>query len=364
VEVGLVEDVTSRDGILASMQDVSLKQYLFLRNLAEPLINRLGLDQALAILDRAFGHYGQWRGENIRMSQASLVSGHDALAFLRNWDSCDFVLIELDGRVTVTGTPEKASLTVPQLPGAAYFDARRGSPDVLRHYWSGLLGGMTRGYDAKLTTGLGQGLDDKDRVITAGYSGGPAGKISAQDVVARLQGIFDQPTEALAMVRQTSRNAGALYMFVAREIIRAYDATGEQLVREGVRGIGRERGTALKEKHLREGKPLNLKTLMLDWDGPLVSTWVFNDDGYLSEGSWHQDCVYCPYADVWGAFGPEGLSLGYLYDIELHTTMYETYHPGAVVRWDELKTRGDYLCKFRISIPELMSPNDPDYVGR
>jgi len=166
------------------------------------------------------------------------------------------------------------------------------------------------------------------------------------------------------MVRQTSRNAGALYMFVAREIIRAYDATGEQLVREGVRGIGRERGTALKEKHLREGKPLNLKTLMLDWDGPLVSTWVFNEDGYLSEGSWHQDCVYCPYADVWGAFGPEGLSLGYLYDIEMHTTMYETYYPGTVLRWDELKTRGDHLCKFRISIPELVSPNDPEYVRR
>jgi hypothetical protein len=364
LEVGLVEDVTSRDGILASMQDVSLKQYLFLRNLAEPLIDRLGIEEALAILDRAFGHYGQWRGENIRMSQASLVSGHDALAFFRNWDSCDFVLIELDGEVTVAGTPEKASMTLTRLPGATYFDSRRGRPEVLRHYWSGLLGGMARGYDAKLTTELGQGPDDKDWVITAGYTGRPAGKISAQEVVARLQGIFDQPTEALTMVRQTSRNAGALYMFVAREIIRAYDATGEQLVREGVRGIGRERGTALKEKHLREGKPLNLKTLMLDWDGPLVSTWVFNGDGYLSEGSWHQDCVYCPYADVWGAFGPEGLSLGYLYDIELHTTMYETYYPGTVVRWDELKTRGDYLCKFRISIPELMSPNDPEHARR
>ena len=137
------------------------------------------------------------------------------------------------------------------------------------------------------------------------------------------------------MVRQTSRNAGALYMFIAREIIRAYDATGEQLVRAGVRGIGRERGNALKEKHLREGKPLNLKTLMLDWDGPLVSTWVFNDDGYLSEGSWHQDCVDCPDADVWGAFGPEGLSLGYLYDIELHTTMYRnllSWHGRALGR--------------------------------
>ena len=32
-------------------------------------------------------------------------------------------------------------------------------------------------------------------------------------------------------------------------------------------------------------------------------------------------------------------------------------------RWDALKTRGDHLCKFRISIPELASPNDPDYAA-
>jgi cytochrome P450 len=28
------------------------------------------------------------------------------------------------------------------------------------------------------------------------------------------------------------------------------------------------------------GKPLNLRSLMLDWDGPLISTWVFNGEGY------------------------------------------------------------------------------------
>ena len=95
---------------------------------------------------------------------------------------------------------------------------------------------------------------------------------------------------------------------------------------------------------------------MLDWDGHLISTWVFNNGGYLSEGTWHQDCRYCPYADVWAEFGHEGLALGYLYDVELHTTMY-TYHPGTIVRWEALKTRGNQLCKFRFSIPELANPN-------
>lgn len=88
--MGLSEDVISREGIVASMEDVALKQFLFLRNLAEPVIARFG-DRGTRALGDAFKRYGQWRGENIRMSQASLVSGHDALAFLANWDSCDFV---------------------------------------------------------------------------------------------------------------------------------------------------------------------------------------------------------------------------------------------------------------------------------
>jgi hypothetical protein len=220
---------------------------------------------------------------------------------------------------------------------------------------------MSAGYDRALTLSCTAATPDASWTIAAGFAGTPSGTTRAEDVLAGIRGAFANPERALAMVRATSRNAGALYMFVAREVIRVYDATGEQVIRDGVRRIGRERGTVLKELHQSEGKPLTLKSLMLDWDGPLVSTWVFEDNEYLSDGVWHHDCRYCPYADVWAEFGHQGLALGLLYDVELHTTMYQTYHPGTIVRWDALKTRGDHLCKFRISIPELMSPNDPHY---
>ena len=357
--MGLSEDVISRDGIIASMEDVALKQFLFLRNLAEPVIARLG-DRGMKALGNAFKRYGQWRGENIRMSQASLVAGHDALAFLANWDSCDFVLASLEGEVEAEGNPAKVTLRLPHIPGGSYFERREGKPELLHQYWSGLLQGMPAGYDDKLTLTCSDAALGEPWSIEVGYKGIPAGRTGIDRVRTVIRDIFDDPARALAVVRATSRNAGALYMFIAREVIRVWDATGEQLIREGVRGIGRERGSVLRDKHVREGKPLNLKTLMLDWDGPLVSTWVFNE-GYLSDGAWHQDRRYCPYADVWAEFGKEGLDLGLLYDIELHTTMYQTYHPGTIVRWDALKTRGDHLCKFRISIPELASPNDPEY---
>jgi hypothetical protein len=271
------------------------------------------------------------------------------------------VLASVAGEIAVEGNPAKAVLRLPHMPGAAYFRSHEGKLEVLHRYWSGLLQGMPAGYDEVLELSA----DDRPGApwsIHANYDGAPSGKTSAANVLAGIRDVFTDPPRALGLVRGTSRNAGALYMFIAREVIRLWDATGEQVIREGVRGIGRERGSVLKEKHLREGKPLNLRSLMLDWDGPLVSTWVFNGEGYLSEGTWHQDCRYCPYADVWGEFGKEGLDLGLIYDVELHTTMYQTYHPGTIVRWEQLKTRGDHLCKFRFSIPELASPNDPEYV--
>ena len=358
--MGLQEDVKSEAGILASMQDVALKQFLFLRNLADALIERFGAD-ATRILDAAFAHYGKWRGDNIRMAQGSIVAGHDALSFLANWDSCDLILASLAGEVTVDGTAKAATVQLPHLPGADYFRLRNGSSEILHRYWSNTLQGMPTGYDRNLRLSCNAALPSAPWTIEASFAGPESGTTRAADVLDRIRGAFTNPERALAMVRATSRNAGALYMFVAREIIRVYDATGEQVVRDGVRRIGRERGTVLKERHQREGKPLTLKSLMLDWDGPLVSTWVFEDNEYLSDGVWHHDCRYCPYADVWGEFGHEGLALGLLYDVELHTTMYQTYHPGTIVRWDALKTRGDHLCKFRVSIPELMSPNDPQY---
>ena len=354
--MGLLEDVKSKSGILASMQDVALKQFLFLRNLTEAVLERFG-DDGLPILDAAFGHYGKWRGDTIRMAQGSMVAGHDALSFLLNWDSCDFILA--DG-VDITGDAKAATLTLPRIPGSDYFRTRNGNFEILHRYWVGMLRGMPSGYDRHLGLSCG---GDAPWAIEVAFTGPSTGATSPPDVADHIGGIFEKPERALAMVRATSRNAGALYMFIAREVIRVYDATGEQVIREGVRRIGRERGTVLKEKHLREGKPLTLTSLMNDWDGPLVSTWVFEDNEYLSDGVWHHDCRYCPYADAWSEFGREGLALGLLYDVELHTTMYTTYHPGTIVRWDALKTRGDHLCKFRVSIPELMSPNDPQYRG-
>src|SRR5215471_1860502 len=177
--MGLSEDVVSREGIIASMEDVALKQFLFLRNLAEPVVARFG-ERGMKALDAAFRHYGQWRGENIRMSQASLVAGNDALAFLANWDSCDLVLASLAGNIAVEGSPAKATVRLPSMPGAAYFKARQGRSGLLQNYWSGLLQGMPAGYDQKLALACSDAPFGAPWSIEVGYSGKTAGRTSPE----------------------------------------------------------------------------------------------------------------------------------------------------------------------------------------
>jgi hypothetical protein len=105
-----------------------------------------------------------------------------------------------------------------------------------------------------------------------------------------------------------------------------------------------------------------VKTLMDNWDGPLVAVWRW-EPGVLTEGTWFQDCTWCPYAAAWGEFGQRGLDLGYIWDYELHPTYYRRYHPDMVVQFEAIKTRGDSMCKFRVSIPPLQQPDEPQFVG-
>ena len=47
--------------------------------------------------------------------------------------------------------------------------------------------------------------------------------------------------------------------------------------------------------------------------------------------------------------------------MEVHRGLVEGFHPGGVVAWDKVKTRGDKVCNFRFSIPELVTKDDPEW---
>jgi hypothetical protein len=157
-------------------------------------------------------------------------------------------------------------------------------------------------------------------------------------------------------------NNGALYFFGADEETKRFDMLGEGELRQQVRDLAHERADRQRAAHTAAGLPLDVKTLMENWDGQLISIWRFNP-GILTPGTWHQDCTVCPYATAWGRLGRRALDLGYLYDYELHPTYYRRYNPEMIVQFEAIKTRGDRMCKFRISLPSKQQPGEPGFKG-
>jgi L-2-amino-thiazoline-4-carboxylic acid hydrolase len=361
--MGMAEDYKTRGGLIASMLDVNSKQYLFLRNLAPPVIDRFGA-HGRAVLEAGLHKLGHWRGQNMRQRAETMIDGRSALSLVRHWDAGDYAVAALSGPVSFEGSAARMTVTMPQLPGMEYFASKSGA-ELLEPYWRNVLQGIVEGYDDGLSVEFSE-LKLQEGApwsITWSYEGG-----TAQGATPYPEGppdqVFDTPVPALRLIRQSAKNNGAVYMFIAREVVQNFDTAGEEAIREGCRALGRERALAHLEKHRAKGLPLDLRTLMNNWDGPLVSIWIGRDQGFLSPGTYHWDCTYCPYADVWAEYGPEGLALGYLYDMEVHLAIFRTYNPRAVVQWEALKTRGDSQCKFRFSFPDLIEPGDPTFQPR
>lgn len=354
--MGLNEDPKTVPGRIASMRDVDLKQWLFYWNLYNTVREQLG-PSGVSALERGLDDYGRWRGNRIRNSPGVVVSDISIGSFLAGWDGTDLLLAAYDRRAEAHETGGETTLRLDPAPGLYYFDERGidGGHEALARYWTHVLPAMMKEFwQSEGSPGVVEASDGRLVVRWPGGSG-----MQGEDGDTVLMRRLYEPSDAVTVTRMMSQNAGALYLFIARAVIRALDATGELTVREAVRRIGRERGEALRRKHEAASLPLNMKTLMNDWDGPLVSVWQFAGDGYLSESTWHQDCTWCPYADVWLSFGHEGMALGELYDVELHTSMYNAYLPGVQIEWDTLKTRGDETCGFRFSIPALRREGEP-----
>lgn len=215
-----------------------------------------------------------------------------------------------------------------------------------------------------MAAGFGQGVS-----VTAGPVGAepwaitwrhPAFRRGGRDAAVQPDDALASPARYIELGRRTTGLIAALQMFPAMELIDSFDASAEEAVREAAFAFGAERGAALRARHLAEGTPVNLQSMgrTLAERDPLDALFAVSADGYSSPGLSYFDCTYCPLADVWAGQGSRGLQLGYLFDMELHRGLVETYHPGAIVRWDALKTRGDAICRFRFSVPELVTPQE------
>ena len=338
-----------RAKLVRSLAIMSEYHWMFLRHLYLAVAARLG-PRGLDVLARGLRRYGYYRGESIRDSPAVLASGRDALSLVRHWDGGELALAAAEGGVGLAVEAGRVSVTQPGAPGAGYF-AGHGTAEALDLHWRHVLAGMAQGFDERASV-------DCDPAGTGPWRMTWALPAAITEPEGELDDVFAAPARYIEVARRATGLIAALQMYPAMELIDTFDASAEEAVREAAFAFGAERGAALRDRHLAEGIPVNLQTMSqtLGERDPLAAIFAIRGPAYSSPGLSQFDCTYCPLADVWAQQGSEGLKLGYLFDMELHRGLVETYHPGAVVRWDALKTRGDAMCRFRFSIPELVSP--------
>lgn len=353
-------EATDRAGILDSCRDLMRFQAMFSHHFASAPVARFG-DTGRAAMLAALRRYGAYRAGITRGNVERTGALLTVASALAHWDMADIHLLSAADPEAVVGSDHSVMMT---LQDCGEWERWRDYPDGVddaRLYYEGVLPAIAAGLGFTVEFDLGA----LDLVSPWRVNWSTPRRASGDASYPISSAILPDDTALMALMaltRQTSVNNGALYYFCADEETKRFDMVGERALREHCQNLGIERANRQKSAHLAAGWDLNLKTLMENWDGQLVSLWQF-DPGILTEGVWHQDCTACPYADVWGEFGERALDLGYLYDNEMHSTYFREYHPDMLVQFAAIKTRGDATCQFRVSMPSRMRAGEPIFGG-
>jgi hypothetical protein len=350
------DEKVDRTGVVQSCQDLMRFQAMFARHFAHSPATRLGPEGEPTML-RALHRYGQYRAGLIRARLERAKASLTARTVVEHWDMADYHLLAETGTGNIEGSDRAVTVTLTDPTEWQRWREYDAGVEIARLYYRGLLPGLAEGLGA--TVSFDATRLDLRRPWSVTWRVESAAETPSGPVHSRL---FDRLDDAVEVARRTSMNNGALYYFGADEQTRHFDMLGEAALRQQVRDLAHERADRQKAAHLAAGWDLNVKTLMDHWDGQLISIWQFAP-GLLTEGTWHQDCTWCPYAAAWDEFGKRGLDLGYIYDYELHPTYYRRYHPEMVVQFEAIKTRGDATCKFRISLPSKQRAGEPRFPG-
>jgi hypothetical protein len=349
-----------RETLVKSLDIMSEYHWIFLRHLYRAVERRLG-EQGVDTLARGLRDYGFYRGEKIRDNPRVIALSRDAATLIRHWDGSEIALASLDGEPAISNANHSVEVTLPRAPGMRYFEQHLDDVAALSLHWRHVIEGMAAGFEDGAT-----GAADDATAEPWHFRFTTPTSDAAREAELPADAVGD-PATYIEVGRRATGLIAALQFYTARALVRAFDASGEEVAREAAYAFGAERGQALRDRHIAEGIPINLATMDRTLNGvrdPLNAIFSIRGESYFSAGVSMFDCTYCPLAEVWAEEGAEGLAVGYLFDMELHRGLVETFHPGAVIKWDALKTRGDAVCRFRFSIPELATPEERELLAR
>ncbi|MGQ9583972.1 MAG: L-2-amino-thiazoline-4-carboxylic acid hydrolase [Anaerolineae bacterium] len=142
-----------------------------------------------------------------------------------------------------------------------------------------------------------------------------------------------------------------LYYHLAKEMLDSFGAEGEAALRRAVRAFGRDRGATLRQRHMAQNLPINLKTLFQHYDLPGTESSRFRRTTFrLDEDTRQSETYECHFCDVWNDLGGEQAlrTLGQIYCNEFHQAMWGEYDSDIHVDLPRLLTLGDPHCRFEV----------------
>lgn len=348
------------DGVGASpvesLREFQEYQYLMLKVFAIHIAEQHG-EPGMRLLDKGVEADGVYRGIYMRDHSTALTSSRGVLHLVENWDNADWEIPATDGSLVTEVSGSSLTLRLPEAPGREYLANALGD-DVATHildsFWPAMLRGIALGYDSEVTVAA-------DRADVRPWSVTFTGAETLERA-PRFTRVED-PQRLLELNRRTTGLNAGLQMYISKELVAAYDASGEETVRRAAYQFGADRGSVIRERILAQGRQPTMANFAskdgLQNRDPDEAVFVFRERTHLSDGAYYVDCTYCPLAEVWAAEGPEGLRVGYLFDASNHRGLFQSYNPSTEVRWTSVKSRGDRICRFRFTVPELLTPEDP-----
>jgi hypothetical protein len=308
-------------------------------------------DAGIAVAREAVEGMGAWRGGRIRQRMERAGGPIDAREMVRHWGTGELLGAAELGWGAVHGSAGEVVVELASTPECEQFRWHT-MPELSFFYYDALYRGIAGALGEGFSVNVEPPLTEHGPVVaTFRFQGATVG--AAQPI---NDGHFATDEAADAVLQESAKGRGALYVLLGRAAENAFGDTGEQSFREAVRRFGAERGHALRTRHQLRGLPLTLKSLGENYDsGGNTTIWRWADEGELTHQVLHQDCVYCPYVSVWHDL--DALKYGRIYDYEVHLAQLQAYNPDVVIAWGEIQSEGAPRCQFRYSLPS--APPEP-----
>lgn len=165
-----------------------------------------------------------------------------------------------------------------------------------------------------------------------------------------LRNVSDETREVLVdSIRSLLKTGAAMYMHITEETISKFGFRGERAIRQHLRAYGKWRGREMRMAHQALGLPINMETLMKNWDSASTLYGEIEAQGIFTPNKVVHDVSACPASEVWRS--AQFWRWGHMYCDEFHQSCVSSYHPDGCVVIPENLMKGDAACKFSWIMP-------------